>query len=544
MRVYINIMTGRYLAAALLAAAVFQTEESLYAGRFESVSFSELNGDYCYLGGRPASAGFETSLTSDETESLAAESVSYAAGSGREKRGPVPSQITNLQVVDASPNSMTLSWSAPDGDWERNNADASRYIIRYSTRPIETVEDFMKAAEYPQQWAPLARGATETHVITGLTTELPYYFGVESVNEHLVRSELSVYIPPSPMPPLNFNLSLDPFPDELHLNWLPPLAYANRVPFSSAGGRYASAITGYKIYRSTVPRNGQWEAVAVVSSGTLTWVGSPPVSSQEYYYMARASNAYGESAPSLIRAQYSGDGYVVAPDMHSMLEIPRKNLAPFLTSGPDPMSARSVVAASHPEELGGRVLKSLEFTAYKGGLEKDPMIDLTGWAYLHIRYKQDGPLIYPSRVLPAPDQISVYWHNGSKWIQLYGKIDAANQEILVKTSMLGKYQIRSVERAGGFNMDKSGLSNRLITPNGDGKNDTAGFVFDNPRDSAVTGKIFDLKGAFVADMKNGPIGNSLEWDGKANGQAVSGGVYIYQIEAEDKVTNGTIVVIR
>ena len=51
--------------------------------------------------------------------------------------------------------------------------------------------------------------------------------------------------------------------------------------------------------------------------------------------------------------------------------------------------------------------------------------------------------------------------------------------------------------------------------------------------------------AVVAEMRRGTqIGDTLTWDGKANGRTVPRGVYIYQIKSEDKVFNGTVVVIR
>ena len=97
----------------------------------------------------------------------------------------------------------------------------------------------------------------------------------------------------------------------------------------------------------------------------------------------------------------------------------------------------------------------------------------------------------------------------------------------------------------GFSFNPaSGVSNRMLTPNGDGKNDFVVFTFNNPKDSQVTGKIYDLQGRLVAEMSPGPVSNSLEWNGKAGGQAVPGGIYIYQIQAEGKTFNGTIVVIR
>ena len=48
----------------------------------------------------------------------------------------------------------------------------------------------------------------------------------------------------------------------------------------------------------------------------------------------------------------------------------------------------------------------------------------------------------------------------------------------------------------------------------------------------------------VAQMSPGPVSNSLQWDGKSGGSAVSGGVYIYQLKGEGTSFNGTLVVIK
>jgi gliding motility-associated-like protein len=138
----------------------------------------------------------------------------------------------------------------------------------------------------------------------------------------------------------------------------------------------------------------------------------------------------------------------------------------------------------------------------------------------------------------------MYFHNGSRWLQMYGRVNDAERSVQLQTTLLGRYQLRTTERSGGFAADRAGLTNRLITPNGDGKNDTMVFIFDNPQEKEVKGRIYDLRGALVASMGPGPIANALVWDAKSGGQVVPGGVYIYQIEAQGTVYNGTVAVIR
>lgn len=98
---------------------------------------------------------------------------------------------------------------------------------------------------------------------------------------------------------------------------------------------------------------------------------------------------------------------------------------------------------------------------------------------------------------------------------------------------------------------------RMVTPNGDGYNDTFVFRCHNPRDSAIEARIYDLAGRVVAKMRlkqrSGgvpPVVDNvsgiyydLEWDPNSGGRA-PGGIYIYQIALEQKVYKGTVTLIR
>lgn len=99
-----------------------------------------------------------------------------------------------------------------------------------------------------------------------------------------------------------------------------------------------------------------------------------------------------------------------------------------------------------------------------------------------------------------------------------------------------------------FSFDpRAGLSGRVLTPNGDGLNDYAVFVFSNPRDAAVSGRIYDLRGALVAELAAHPAldpRTARVWDGRRAGQPVPPGVYVWRLEAEERAYAGTLVVLR
>lgn len=100
-----------------------------------------------------------------------------------------------------------------------------------------------------------------------------------------------------------------------------------------------------------------------------------------------------------------------------------------------------------------------------------------------------------------------------------------------------------------------GPLSRVVTPNGDGRNDLAIFCFDNPADSDVSGRVYTLLGSAVATMSlprdpaaaGCPAGfkpQSMTWDGRGDGGVVRSGVYVYRLTAEQKTYSGTLIVVR
>jgi len=529
----------------LLFAAAWLPAAALYAARMNSAGYSDINGIYGFGSAAMSSSGFAMNGSLQEVAVSTQNAASFSQRAGKLAFFPPPAPVADIDIVIVSSYGIRLTWTAPSPDISRAGGEVDSYILRYTTAAsLNSDEAFYAAVTYGQAWTPLAAGSSETRILEGFNPGTTYYFAIESMNAHKLRSELSnpaASFALVPLAPMNFKILRAG--TAITATWIPPAGYQNRMAFNN---RFSPTspyeVKNYRLFRATAPADAQWQFLAEVSSDTLSWTGVIG-EGEEYYYHARAVNQAGASLPSYARDSLSGSLYFLAPDNQSVLEIPAAGTGAFFSGSTDPMDAYNVEMTTHPEDLGGRIVKSVSLRAYRGGLLADGSFRLPGNGVLKLFYRKSGSVIVPSEV-PDVKALSLYFNNGSRWLQMYGRVNEAERSVQLETTLLGRYQLRTTERGGGFAADRAGLTNRLITPNGDGKNDTMVFIFDNPQEKEVKGKIYDLHGALVAAMSPGPIANSLIWDAKAGGQAVPGGVYIYQIEEQGTVYNGTVAVIR
>ena len=97
--------------------------------------------------------------------------------------------------------------------------------------------------------------------------------------------------------------------------------------------------------------------------------------------------------------------------------------------------------------------------------------------------------------------------------------------------------------ASAFTLTK--VAPRVFSPSEPGSTvNRVTFTFSNPGGGEVTIRIFDIKGSLVRRNLDSQ-GFNMYWDGKdQSGALVKGGIYIYQLEASDKVLTGTVVVAK
>lgn len=111
-------------------------------------------------------------------------------------------------------------------------------------------------------------------------------------------------------------------------------------------------------------------------------------------------------------------------------------------------------------------------------------------------------------------------------------------------SALSMSAILAAPLASGFNL--TSVEQRIFSPNvPDAAVNRVRFRFANPDAGEVTIRIFDISGVLVRRNLDSESAGVMFWNGKdQNGAFVKGGVYLYQIEASDKVLTGTVVVAK
>jgi len=88
--------------------------------------------------------------------------------------------MTGQALAQVTPNSVTLTWTAPGDDSLTGNA--TRYDIRYSTAAI-TSANFSAAAAVASPPAPVASGTSQSFVVTGLQPATTYWFAIKTQDD-------------------------------------------------------------------------------------------------------------------------------------------------------------------------------------------------------------------------------------------------------------------------------------------------------------------------------------------------------------------------
>ncbi|MBI4370642.1 MAG: gliding motility-associated C-terminal domain-containing protein [Elusimicrobia bacterium] len=351
--------------------------------------------------------------------------------------------------------------------------------------------------------------------------------------------------------------------DFILISWLPPKFNGDGSLIAASSVPRPHEVSAIEIYNATAPAGpwNLWKTTSPTESSLIV-----RTSGLEYFRL-QAIDVYGNRSPgasmivdssaTVTETVLGGRSYVsLAP-----------SLASYLRPSGNPLGqALRLRSQEINEEERGITYTAVRFWAeiVESGQEAKGLVFPRSEAKVVLHYAGNergevsaasalsrdiagAPLVQEGtvRLENADRELGLYWHNGQGRIKVYGDVDKTDQTISLETASLGGYYVQKLYREAAFDFDVTQVEPRVLTPNGDGRNDVVIFRFNNPKDSSITGRIFDLSGSRVADLTAGPVTDSKMWDGRDFQGAYAGsGVYIYQLEAEGQIFNGTLAVAR
>lgn len=458
-------------------------------------------------------------------------------------RTPLSSAPLPVAAVGVSTDSLSrtvrLSWSVTPF------ANSRGVLVVRSTQPTATVpngSDLAAGQTRPDGGVVRSTAPALALADTGLALNTSYFYHLFSFNQALaysVRVTTAVYLDLPPAAPAGLSGELTPDGTRFKVAWSGVSSNMDGSAFQGAG---PAELSTFELLRSTTIIRAGWVAVSTAASSARELTDTLPDPSAVYYYRVDTADAFGTRGTGMV-LDTRGSMYALAQDGVTRLQVPASLVSELRAAGNSFGTDLTISVSSAPGGGTDRVLTAARFeTRRLPDLSLAEGFRFSAPTELHLSYAPGATGAVPAAF--GPGDVGVYWDNGSKFVKLFGKVDPVSRTVTAQTPMTGTFQVRQVERSQGFSFNTSQLSNKAITPNGDGLNDAAVFTFDNPADAAFSGRIYDIDGSFVADMTPGPIQYSLRWDGKAGGQVVPSGVYVYQVRGEDKVYNGTVVVVR
>lgn len=458
-----------------------------------------------------------------------------------------PAKVSNFAakpLYEPNGREIQLSWTNP------TDADFKGVLIVYSTGApsafIPVAGTNYSVGDYNGYI--ISTGTATSLVHSNLIPEVQYYYKAYAYDlrpNYSVAASTTAIAPSAtdripPREPRDLKVALSSDDKYLTITW--------DAVVKSTDGTTATDLSHYTLYRSSAI-NGTattWTIPINVTS-TTTYTGG----NLYYYWLTTHDLSANVSIPSA-RVDSSPEGYISFYDStepKTSISI-AKAICSVLYKESNSFGEDVYFDVVHlTTEETGKIVKSFAFIPKKAISEEviTGLLFSRALADVKISYDISNGVVRTPSMAPIPenqakDNLSLFWFNGVEWVKIGGEVDTAQQTVSIKTKKGGKYQVRQSMRAAGFTLSK--VYPRVFTPNGDGWNDVTNFIYEG-NDSGLSGKIFDINGAYISDMLKGDTESSLKWDGKnSSGKTVSSGIYIYQIEAGGKVFNGTVVVAK
>ncbi len=467
----------------------------------------------------------------------------------------IVSAYADTQEDQAIGCSATLEWRTPD----TTNLSGIRIVYRTDRFPAN-VNDGTPVIDNRI----LTPNTTYTTAICQLLPETTYYFALAAVSKFAIASDLAVSSITTIVP---WNDTIAPFiplgmklerasATSVKVSWKPVRYNNDQLAFTDRYNPKIKELYSYDIYRSTDLYSSEWTHMASNHGLTCSYTDTSINADTQYYYKIKARDASGNYRESFIVDM--NDGVILLNTDRSYVWLPREALT----------DSNYFTILSHGEEEKGPVVRSIEWNAFNV-VESSASLTLTGIRNFNAQRNvnassgteyvvRSGELVMsanngaPAAISKAAVQeassLSIYYFNGAEWMKLNSSADAVPGGVRTPIKFTGRYQLRRSAAANEFAF--LGIMPRIITPNNDGQNDRVLFRYANPGSSPVKIRLFDIRGALVRELEQSTMTSDIQgayacWDGTdAGGTVVDPGVYIYQIEGEGKLINGTIVVAR
>jgi hypothetical protein len=418
-----------------------------------------------------------------------------------------------------------FSWGAVT---DPDPLDQVRYDVWYSTNASFVIKNQITGVA--------TTGYSPTAMLLGLNT---YYWKVKAYGTSDAQqlftwssSTFSFFVSaPTPKAPANFTGALNGTGAAIIFAW--------SAVTENVDGTAISTLGQYRLYRSrTFAGLEGASSFAYVSSNTLTYTDAS-FESGDYYYAVRAINTADVPSPLseiiYINPSASENKKVFYSENREVsVSVPKETYDAMISRVG---SVSVTIMRDVTAESAGSIHRVYDVSLKEGAVEvknfSTPLVIEMSYAGISV---QD------------PEALGVSWHNGIEWTRMDRTLNTASKTIRIKAKHLSRFRIENSQALTEFTIFNWPPKARIITPNGDGSNDSFVLSYANPKNNVFWGKVYTLNGDYVSDIAADTNVSTISWDGKdKSGFTVSPGVYVYQIKVEGagaKNITGTVVVAR
>jgi gliding motility-associated-like protein len=462
---------------------------------------------------------------------------------------PIPP--TGLAVVASTSPIVVLKWDNMSG--QQGYFDFNHYQILRS----------LNFAPF-SSFASVGTSANNAFIDESVTAGVTYYYCITAIDSQpqvLVSSPsavVSVCVARAknrnadttrPFPPSGVRLYVDHFRPVI--SW--------DAPHHNTDGTVCTDHATCEIYRTTSLKDAWTNVGSVPYNGNVgyNWTDTSIdlKNSAIYYYKVECVDITGNTSDGSMYCDTSPDLNLIAEsgDKQVNFVVPQSESGALYRNGPNGENIDIVVDETQTS-ADPNVVINFEFKAITAdtrqkinGFMFNKPLNKVVWQFSQnplFRPAGSGKVSFGKTPVDIGKELSMFWNNGVDWIKLNKVLNTDNLQVTVK--QVGKFMIKQSIAAENFTLNK--VYPTIFTPNGDNRNDYVVFQYENPKDDEVSGKIYNVRGAYINTLVKSSDNSSLMWDGtKEGGKIAEPGVYVYQIEVigqDAKVINGVIILAK